>query len=121
MPALALPIARPDPAVVLGEALLNVGKALDLNQSDLAHIIGKDRSNVSRGAIAPDSKAGELALMLIRAYRALYVLVGGDPEQMRHWMHTRNLHTGGVPAEQVRQVQGLVQVVEYLDAMRGRS
>ena len=35
---------------------------------------------------------------------------------MRHWFQTENLHTGGVPSEQVRSVQGLMQVVEYLDA-----
>jgi hypothetical protein len=35
-------------------------------------------------------------------------------------MHTNNRHTGGVPAEQVRSVQGLARVVEYLDAIRGK-
>jgi len=39
---------------------------------------------------------------------------------MKHWMRTENLHTGGVPAEQVRTVQGLVGVLEYLDAIRGK-
>jgi hypothetical protein len=38
---------------------------------------------------------------------------------MRHWMHTPNRDIGGVPAEQLRSVQGLAGVVEYLDAMRG--
>jgi hypothetical protein len=35
-------------------------------------------------------------------------------------MHTENRDTGGIPAEQVRTVQGLTRVLEYLDAMRGR-
>ena len=48
------------------------------------------------------------------------MLTGGDPQALRHWMQTPNLHTGGVPAEQVCQVQGLNRVVEYLDAMRGK-
>jgi hypothetical protein len=30
------------------------------------------------------------------------------------------MHTGGVPSEQVRNVQGLMRVVEYLDAIRGK-
>jgi hypothetical protein len=46
--------------------------------------------------------------------------MGGDRAVMRHWMHTANLHTGGVPAEQIRSVQGLTRVVEYLDAIRGK-
>ncbi len=109
-----------DKASVLAEALLNAGKHLGMSQADLGEVIGKDRSAVSRGRIDPASKPGELALLFIRCYRALYVLVGGGDEQMKHWMHTENSHTGGVPAQQVKSVQGLVAVLEYLDAMRGK-
>ena len=107
-------------AEVLGKALRRAGDALGLSQKDLGTIIGKDRSAISRGRIDAASKSGELALLVVRCYRALYVLVGGEPEQMRHWMHTENRHTGGVPAEQVKTVQGLTRVVEYLDAVRGK-
>lgn len=110
---------QPDHKQTLRKALLNAGKALGLPQAELATVVGRDRSALYRG-LDPDSKPGELALLLIRAYRSLYVLVGGNPDDMRHWMHTENLHTGGVPAEQIKSVQGLVQVVEYLDAMRGK-
>lgn len=111
---------QPDKASVLAEALLSSGKSLGMTQADLGQAIGKDRSAVSRGIIAPASKAGELALLLIRVYRALFVLVGGDEAHMRHWMHTENHHTGGIPVEQVKTVQGLILVLEYLDAMRGK-
>jgi hypothetical protein len=110
----------PDARAVLTKALLNAGKGLGLSQERLGEIIGRDRTAFSRG-LDPASKAGELALLLIRCYRSLYALVGGDPSVMQHWMHTRNRDTGGVPAEQVRSVQGLVAVVEYLDAMRGHG
>ncbi len=109
-----------DPAAVLGEALVNAGKWLALNQAALGDIVGKDRTAISRGRIDPASKAGELALLAVRCYRALYVLIGGDAAAMRHWMHTENRHTGGVPAEQMKSVAGLVAVLEYLDAMRGK-
>ena len=109
-----------DKAEVLAEALLNAGKALGMTQADLGQVIGKDRSALSRGRIAPESKSGELALLLIRVYRALYVLVGGKPAQMQHWMRTENLHTGGLPSDQIKSVQGLTRVLEYLDAMRGK-
>lgn len=105
---------------VLGKALRRAGDALGLTQKELGMVIGKDRSAISRGRIDATSKAGELALLLVRCYRALYVLVGGEPTQMRHWMHTENRHTGGVPAQQVQTVQGLTRVVEYLDAVRGK-
>lgn len=105
---------------VLAEALANAGKALGLTQADIGMVVGKDRTAVSRGRIEPGSKAGELALLLIRCYRSLYVLVGGDPVQMRHWMRTANRHTGGVPAEQIRSIEGLARVTGYLDAIRGK-
>ena len=35
-------------------------------------------------------------------------------------MQTHNHHVGGVPTELIRSVAGLVRVVEYLDAIRGR-
>ncbi len=114
-------IRRTDPGEVLGKALINAGRELGLTQAALGAVIGKDRSAISRGGIDPTTKSGELALLLIRAYRALFVLMGGDSTQMKHWMHTGNHHTGGVPAEQIRSVQGLLRVVEYLDAMRGKA
>jgi hypothetical protein len=112
--------AGPRPAEVLTRALVKAGKELGLTQAELGAIVGRDRTALSRGALEPGSKSGELALLLIRAYRALFVLVGGEPRQMKHWMHTPNLHVGGVPAELVRTVTGLTRVVEYLDAIRGR-
>jgi hypothetical protein len=111
---------KPDPATVLTQALLGAGDYLGLSRAELGTAIGKERTVFTRGKVAPDTKAGELALMLIRCYRSLYALVGGDRTQMQHWMHTRNSHTGGVPAEQVKSVQGLVRVMEYLDAIRGK-
>ena len=112
--------ANLDSAGVLTRALVKAGKELGLTQSELGSIVGRDRTALSRGALEPDTKSGELALLLIRAYRALFVLVGGEPRQMKHWMHTHNHHVGGVPAELVRSVAGLMRVVEYLDAIRGR-
>lgn len=112
--------SAPDPAAVLTQALIAAGKELGLTQAELGAVVGRDRTALNRKTIEPGSKSGELALLLIRAYRALFVLVGGDPRQMKHWMHTDNLHVGGVPAELIRTVPGLARVVEYLDSIRGR-
>jgi hypothetical protein len=91
-----------------------------LTQAQVAVVVGRDRTALSRAAIEPATKSGELALLVIRAYRALFVLVGGEPQQMKHWMHTANAHVGGVPAQLITTVPGLVRVVEDLDAIRGR-
>lgn len=113
-------LSLPDARRVLAQALVQAGKDLGLTQKELGDVIGRDRTGLSRSGLDPDSKPGELGLLLIRAYRALYALTGGNREAMRHWFRTENRHTGGIPAEQVRQVQGLLQVVEYLDAVRGK-
>jgi hypothetical protein len=119
-PAAAVADSSAQPNEVLSRALIKAGKELGLTQADLGAVIGRDRTALSRSAVEPESKSGELALLLIRAYRALFVLVGGDPHQMKHWMSTPNRHVGGIPAQLVRSIQGLNRVVEYLDAIRGR-
>ena len=100
-------------------AVLRAAVELELGRADLARVLGKDRSTLSRAkGIDPASKTGELALLLIRLYRSLSVLVGNDRMQLRHWFHTANRHTGGIPAQQVQRTEGLVEIVQYLDAMR---
>jgi hypothetical protein len=108
-----------DDRMVLAKATARAGKALGFKQDEIAEILGRDRSVFSRG-IDPNDKVGELALLLVRAYRSLFVLVGDEGDGMRHWMRTENRHTGGVPAEQLQSVTGLVEVVSYLDAIRGK-
>lgn len=115
---------RPDPAIVLCKALFNASAQLKLTQEELGKIIGIDRTGVSRlkqsGILDPKSKRGELALLLIRAARALFALAGGDNDWIKHFMRSKNKLTGGVPAEQMQSVQGLMRVVTYLDAIRGK-
>ena len=108
-------------ASVLTKALLNAAKEMGISTSYLEKIIGKDRSTFERTDISPESKSGELALMLIRCYRNLSVLVGDNSEHIQHWMHTQNKGTQGIPVEQISRVDGLVHVAEYLDAMRAKS
>ena len=110
----------PNEAQVLAKAVLNACKVLGIGQAELGRVIGRDRSTLIRSGVDPVSHSGQLSLMLVRCYRSLYALMGGDAEQMRHWMHTHNHHTGGIPAEQCRSIEGLVHVCDYLDAIRGK-
>jgi hypothetical protein len=122
----AQPLARtaPDAAVVLARALLAAAGRLALRHRHLAEVIGTSEASVSRlqkdRGIDPSGKEGELALLFLRLYRSLDALVGGDDERARQWLQAPNAHLGGVPAERIRRVEGLVDVVQYLDAMRGR-
>jgi hypothetical protein len=108
-----------DERSLLSKALINAGKILGLSQTDLGQVIGRDRTSIHRG-IDPQSKSGELALLLIRVYRSLYALVDGDEANIKHWMKTESRHLGGIPADLIKTVEGLTAVVQYLDAMRGK-
>ncbi len=109
-----------DPSHVLGKAVTRAAGRMGIRQSQLTEIIGRDRSSISRSGVDPDSKAGELAKLLIRCYRSLAVLVDDNAEQINHWLSTENSHTRGIPRDQLRSVAGLVTVTEYLDAIRGK-
>lgn len=112
------------PAEVLTKAVLAAAQRLGLRSRDLAAILGASEASVSRlqrgRTIDPDGKEGELALLFVRLYRSLDALVGGDEGQARAWLQAHNEHVAGVPAERITSVAGLVDVVQYLDALRGR-
>ena len=114
----------PQPAPVLAKAALAAARRLDLRNKQLAEIIGTSEAFVSRlksgRGLDPERKEGELALLFLRLYRSLDTLVGGDDEKARAWLHAHNEHVRGIPAERIRTVEGLIDVVQYLDAMRGR-
>jgi hypothetical protein len=124
----AAPPARPAPAaprrhLVLTRATLRAAELLGLARKDLAVVLGVSPSTVSRldeRPLDPARKEGELAVLFLRLFRSLDALLGGDTAKAREWMHAPNRHLGGVPAERVRSVGGLVDAIEYLDAMRGK-
>ncbi len=72
-------------------------------------------------SLDPASKQGEIALLIVRIVRALFVLTGGDKEWIKHFMHTHNNITGNVPAKQIQSIQGLMTVVQFVDAIRGKE
>ncbi len=115
---------RATPESVLAKAILNASQQLGLTQSDLADVLGVHRTAISRlksnPNLAPDSKQGELALLLIRLARALFALAGGDPAWVRHFMQSPNHVTGGIPLQQIKSIQGLMNVLQFVDSIRGK-
>lgn len=112
------------PEAVLAKAVISAAGRLGLRQRDIAGILGASEASVSRLArgrgIDPASKEGELALLFLRMYRSLDTLMGGDDRMARNWLIAHNDHLGDVPAKRLATVQGLVDVVQYLDGFRGR-
>ncbi|HEY0243322.1 MAG TPA: MbcA/ParS/Xre antitoxin family protein [Gemmatimonadaceae bacterium] len=121
-PALRSP--APQQAPVLATAALAAARRLELRNKQLAEIIGTSEAFISRlksgRGLDPQRTEGQLALLFLRLYRSLDALMGGDDTKARAWLHAHNDHLRGVPAERIRTVEGLVDVVQYLDAMRGR-
>lgn len=120
----AIRAVAPQPGTVLTKAVLRAAELLDLRNRELALVIGSSEASVSRLSsgrlIEPTSKEGELALLFLRLFRSLDALMGGNEAQARAWLHAENDHLGGVPAKLIQRVEGLVDVVQYVDAMRGR-
>ncbi|HUF50188.1 MAG TPA: MbcA/ParS/Xre antitoxin family protein [Longimicrobiales bacterium] len=114
----------PEPGAVLTRAVLSAAQRLALRNRELAQVLGTSEASVSRLSggrrLDPSSKEGELALLFLRLYRGLDALVGGDDGQARAWLHAENDHLSGRPVERIQRIEGLVDAVQYLDAMRGR-
>lgn len=121
---LTLPSRTVNRPAVLARATLAAADRLGIRNKLLGEIIGTSEASVSRmgsgRGLNPEGKEGELALLFLRLFRSLDTLVGGDDAKARAWLHAANTHVGGVPAERIRSVEGLVDVIQYLDAMRGR-
>ncbi len=112
----------PEAGRVLAKAVLRAAEELGLSRKALGAILGVSGATVSRMAagrpLDPASKAGELGLLLLRLWQSLDAMVGGRPDAMKAWFQAENHHLGGMPAERCRRVDGLVETLRYLDAMR---
>ena len=110
-------------AAILTKATRRAADVLDITDATLADVLGVSPASVSRlgegHQIYPDTAEGERALLLLRSFRGLDALLG-DGESCRKWLHSEHLYLRGVPAELIRSVEGLVNVTQYLDAMRGK-
>lgn len=117
------PGALDDEAAVVGKAVLAAAERLGLSNRALGRIVGLSEASVSRlarggYALARGDKAFELGLLLIRLFRALDAIVGGDEAVARAWLRSENAALGGRPAALIETVPGLVGVLGYLDSRR---
>ena len=120
------PQVAPDPrsdGALVTKAALRAAARLDLSNKELARILGLSESTVSRmgaGAytLPPDQKAFELALLLVRLFRSLDSIAGGDQAVAKAWLRAENSALGGAPLERIMGIAGLVETIAYLDARR---
>ncbi|WP_068635804.1 antitoxin Xre-like helix-turn-helix domain-containing protein [Thauera butanivorans] len=118
--------SKANPGEVLAKATARAGHLLGLSGAAIARTIGVSEPTVSRilkgdKRIDPESKEGELALLLVRVYRSLDALVGTDDRKRLAWMNSPNDALGGEPRKLVQKAEGLVATLNYLDGMRAPS
>lgn len=120
--ATAAPAER---SAVVSKAVARATDLLGLSNAALARTIGVSEATASRlragrYTLDPGTKPYELALLLIRLFRSLDAVAGGEEAALRSWMAAANHALGGVPRELVQSVTGLVAAVDYVDAARAR-
>lgn len=113
----------PDRGGVLTRATLNAGSRLGLSGRELGQALGLSEPSVSRmknGAylLETGTKPFELAALLVRLFRSLDAITGGDEGVSRAWMRTENTALQARPVELISTITGLIDVVQYLDARR---
>lgn len=114
--------ATPDPSAVLTKAVARAAERLGITKALLARILGLSPPTVTRlysGAYKLDErrKEWEFALLFVRVFRSLDSIVG-DEQAARRWLHCDNRALNGKPIDLIRRTDGLVRVVQYLDASR---
>ncbi|HSO46348.1 MAG TPA: antitoxin Xre-like helix-turn-helix domain-containing protein [Rhizobiaceae bacterium] len=114
---------QPDSQAVVTKAAVRAADQLGLTAKVLAKAIGVSEATVSRmrhGEYRLDGKPFELALLVIRLFRSLDAVTGGDKETAQRWIVNHNIAFGEAPLARLQTVAGLVDVIAYLDARRAR-
>ncbi|MGG6894522.1 MULTISPECIES: MbcA/ParS/Xre antitoxin family protein [Rhizobium] len=115
--------ARPGEALVITKAVVNAAERLGLNARILAAVIGVSEATISRmkrqdHLLERESKPFELAVLLVRLFRSLDAIVGGDEAVARQWLRNGNIAFGAAPIDKITSISGLTDVIAYLDARR---
>jgi uncharacterized protein (DUF2384 family) len=118
------PHGAPESAV-LSKAVVRAARLLAFTQREVAVILGVSEATASRlfsgkYQLARDrAKEWELGRLFVRLFRSLDALWGHD-EVAHAWLASYNVALDARPRDLVVSVEGLVRVVGYLDAARGR-
>ena len=115
--------ARNERNATLTKAVLRAAHKLGLSSKALAQTLGVSEattSRMSRGSVLLEesAKSFELAVLLVRLFRSLDAIVGGDEAVARAWLTNHNTALDGRPVDKIRTIAGLLDVIAYLDARR---
>ena len=116
-------VDRPERGPVLTRAVIETAGRLGLSARELSRVIGVSEPTISRMkndryTLEDGSKSFELSALVVRLFRGLDAITGGDEAVARAWIRAENTALAGKPAEKMATVTGLFDVVQYLDARR---
>lgn len=118
--------ANHERAAVLSTAVSEVAGRLGIGSTDIGEIVGISQPTASRMFrgeffLKEHSKEWELSAHLVRLYRALFSMVGGNDDLASGWLRAVNkAFDDKKPIDLIKRVDGLLNVCEYLDAHRAR-
>ncbi len=117
------PAGRADEGAVITKAVVRAGDLMALPNAVLARTLGLSGSTITRMrrgefTLHPGDKAFELAALLIRLFRGLDAIAGGDSAVAAKWLDSNNEALNAKPIKLIQSVDGLVNVLQYLDARR---
>lgn len=105
----------------VSKAVLRTSEYLGLKQKEFAHIVGVSPTKASHlwaseYQLNPSIKSEwENSILLIRLFTSLDAILG-ERETARTWLRGENTALGDSPFNLIQSVEGLVHVINYLDA-----
>lgn len=113
----------PAEAAVVTKAAINAAERLGISARTLSVVLGLSEATVSRmkrqdHLLERGTKPFELAILLVRLFRSLDAITGGDETVARQWLRNANTALGAAPLEKIVSISGLTDVLAYLDARR---
>jgi hypothetical protein len=110
-------------AAIVTKAVARASDNLKIPNRILGSIIGLSEPTISRlkngtYILKRAEKAFELSVLFIRLYRSLTAIVGGDDTVARSWLSNYNTALHANPIDRIQSVNGLIDVINYLDARR---
>lgn len=121
----AKPQATDQAESVLSQALLRAAELLGISQATMAKILGISPATASRlyhGSYLLSrsrEKEWDFAVLFVRVFRSLDAIVGHG-ENARRWLQSHNHALNARPIDLLTRTEGIVRVLAYLDAYRGR-
>lgn len=117
-----LNLRSPEAAVVLSKAVARAAERLDVSRILLAKVLGVSPATVTRlysgdYLLNQRRKEWDLALLFVRAFCSLDSIVC-DETTARKWLNSENRVLNSRPIELIHNTEGLVRVVQYLEASR---